>query len=150
MILDDLSRSYRYEALGEKFKKAFEWLRQTHTQTLEKGKYPIDGEEVFAIVNEYETVDPSGEKMEAHRAHIDVQYVAKGVEMVGHGSLRNQVPSKAYDPETDFMLFDDPPTFYTRFEQGMFAIFFPEDLHMPNLEAGSSCPVKKIVVKIKV
>lgn len=150
MIIDELSRSYRYEALGEPFKKAFEWLHKTDTSALEKGKYPIDGEAIFAIVNEYETVDPSNEKMEAHKAHIDVQYVAKGVEMVGHGFLKNQAPSKAYDPETDFMLFDDPPSFYTHFGQGMFAIFFPDDLHMPNLEAGSSCPVKKIVVKIKV
>lgn len=149
MILDYLGRSGNY-AWNEPFQKAFAWLHATDLSTIEKGRYDIDGDRVFALVNEYETVDPSTQQMEAHRAHIDLQYVARGAEMVGHGFLQAQTPSKAYDPTADFMLFGEPPSFFSRFTEGMFAVFYPEDLHMPNLMDGGNGWVKKIVIKIKV
>ncbi|TDX01337.1 YhcH/YjgK/YiaL family protein [Dinghuibacter silviterrae] len=150
MILDYLDRASTYKGLDEPFQKAFAWLRQTDLGTLPKGRYDIEGDRVFAMVNEYETVDPQGQKMESHRVHIDLQYMARGTELVGHDFLRAQQPSKAYDPDTDFMLYDENPSFFSRFEEGMFAIFYPEDLHMPNIHPGEPGWVKKVVVKIKV
>jgi YhcH/YjgK/YiaL family protein len=150
MILDYLDRAARYEGLGAPFQRAFAWLRDTDLAPLTTGRHDIDGDRIFAMVNEYDTVDPSGEKMEAHRAHIDLQYMVRGTELVGHDLLRTQEPSKAYDPEKDFMLFDEPPAFFSRFQEGMFAIFYPEDLHMPNLQADGPGWVKKVVVKIKI
>lgn len=148
MILDYLDRSASY-SWSEPFQKAFAWLRANDLLNIGKGRYDIDGDRVFALVNEYETVDPSGEKMESHRAHIDLQYVARGSERVGHDFLRDQVPSQAYDPATDFQLFAEQPAFFTRFAEGMFAVFYPGDLHMPNLRDGGAGWVKKIVIKIK-
>lgn len=150
MILDYLDRAHHYQGLEQPFQKAFTWLKETNLDTLAKGRYEIQGDRVFALVNEYETVDPSGERMEAHRAHIDLQYVVRGTELVGHDFLRDQQPSKAYDEHTDFMLFDEKPSFFSRFGEGMFAIFYPEDLHMPNLRADGQTCVKKVVVKIKI
>lgn len=150
MILDHISRAHYYEGLGERFKKAFTYLKTTDFSQVPKGRYDIDGDAVFAIVNEYHTVDPSGEKMEAHKAHIDVQFVAEGEELVGHDFLLRQEPSVAYDPQKDFMLFSEQPVFFSRFSKGMFAVFFPEDLHMPNIQVDTPARVKKVVVKIRV
>jgi len=33
---------------------------------------------------------------------------------------------------------------------GMFAVFFPDDLHMPGVKANGISKVKKIVVKVRV
>ena len=150
MILDHISRTSCYADLGEKFQKAFTYLTETDFTQLPKGRYDIDGENVFALVNEYDTVDPSGEKMEAHKAHIDVQFIAEGEELVGHGFLLGQQPSVPYDPKTDFMLFSEQPDFFSRFSKDMFAIFFPGDLHMPNVRVDAPVRVKKVVVKIRV
>lgn len=150
MIIDFLDKAARYEGLGERFRIAFSWLQQHDLEKLAKGKHLIDGENIFALVNEYETVDAAAEKMEAHKAHIDLQYMVSGTEMVGHGFLRGQQPLQAYDATADFMLFSEAPDFFTRFDKGMFAIFFPEDLHMPNLKVGDPGPVRKVVVKIRV
>lgn len=150
MILDYLDRAARYNGLDAPFQKAFAWLRETDLAPLTTGRHEIDGDRIFAMVNAYDTVDPSGEKMEAHRAHIDLQYMVRGTELVGHDFLRTQEPSKAYDPDKDFMLFDETPSFFSLFQEGMFAIFYPEDLHMPNIRAGSPGWVKKVVVKIKI
>ncbi|PUZ29965.1 YhcH/YjgK/YiaL family protein [Chitinophaga costaii] len=150
MILDTLANAQRYEGLGPKFVKAFEYLRQTDFNLVEKGKYPIAGDDIFVIVNEYDTVDAAGEQMESHKKYIDVQYVAAGVERIGHDFLENKTPSKPYDEASDYMLFAAPPAFFTVLEKGWFAIFFPTDLHMPNLRVAGPVGVKKVVIKISV
>jgi YhcH/YjgK/YiaL family protein len=150
MIFDHISRAHYYQGLGERFKKAFAYLEDTDFSQVPKGRYEIDGDTIFAIVNEYDTVDPSAERMESHKAHIDVQFIAEGEELVGHDVLLGQQPSVAYDPSADFMLFSEKPVFFSRFTKGMFAIFFPGDLHMPNIRVDGPVPVRKVVVKIKV
>ncbi len=52
MILDTLANAQRYHGLGPKFVKAFGYLQQTDFSLVEKGKYTIDGEDIFTIVNE--------------------------------------------------------------------------------------------------
>ncbi|MBV7530061.1 YhcH/YjgK/YiaL family protein [Chitinophaga sp. sic0106] len=150
MIVDTLDRAARYHVLGEKFVKAFDYLRQTDFTTIAKGKYDIDGTNIFAIVNEYDTIAEEGEQMEAHRKYIDVQYLAAGEERIGHDFLGDKNPSKAYSDTEDYMLFAEKPAFYTVLKQGQFAIFFPTDLHMPNLRVAGPVPVKKVVIKIAV
>lgn len=150
MILDTISNAHRYHCLGPGFVKAFEYLAQTDFHTLEKGKYEIDGTNLFAIVNEYDTVDPSGEQMEAHKKYIDIQYIVRGAEHIGHDFLQQQTPSKAYSETEDYMLFAEKPAFFTRLDQEHFAIFFPTDLHMPNLLIDQPGPVKKVVIKLAI
>ena len=150
MIIDLLKNAHLYYSLGARFKTAFEYLQKTDFTKLEKGKYEIDGENIFAIVNEYDTIDASTEQMESHKKYIDIQYIVYGAERIGHELLQQQVPSKAYDEEKDFMLFGEAPAFFSVLEQGMFAIFFPHDLHMPNLKIDGPQPVKKVVMKVAV
>lgn len=150
MILDLLSNAPLYYRLGVKFIKAFEYLAQTDLAALDKGKYEIEGSNIFAIVNEYDTVDTATEQMESHKQYIDIQYMVSGSELIGHDFLKDQQPSKAYDEAADYQLFAEDPMFFSRLEKGMFAIFFPTDLHMPNIKVSTPAPVKKVVVKIAV
>jgi len=150
MIIDTLKNAALYHSLGPKFVKAFEYLQQTDFSKVEKGKYEIDGTAIIAIVNEYDTISTEGEQMESHKKYIDVQYIVSGEELIGHDFLKNQTPSKAYDDTADFMLFGETPAFFSKLEQGMFAIFFPTDLHMPNIRVKDPVAVKKVVMKISV
>ena len=150
MVIDTLQNATLYYGLGAKFIKAFDYLTNTDLTSITKGKYEIDGTDIFAIVNEYDTVAASGEQMEAHKKYIDVQYIVSGEELIGHDWLRQQTPSKPYDETADFMLFGEQPSFFSKLQQGMFAIFFPTDLHMPNIMVNKASPVKKIVIKVGV
>lgn len=147
MILDTLQNAHLYYGLGDRFITAFEYLKTTDFENVEKGKYEI-GEDIFAIVNEYDTVDTADELMESHKKYIDVQYIVKGAELVGHDFLQDKTPSKAYDEAADFMLFAETPVFFSRLDQGNFAVFFPADLHMPNIKIDKPAAVKKVVIKI--
>ncbi|NII27657.1 DUF386 domain-containing protein [Pseudoflavitalea sp. X16] len=150
MVIDTLQNAILYYNLGPRFVKAFQYLTETDFTQVPKGKYEIDGTAIFAIVNEYDTVPASGEKMEAHKKYIDVQYIVSGQELIGHDWLRQQAPAKAYDESSDYWLFGEPPAFFSKLEQGMFAIFYPTDLHMPNIMVKQPSPVKKVVIKVSV
>jgi YhcH/YjgK/YiaL family protein len=150
MIIDLLSNAHLYYNQGPLFKKAFEYLAQTDFSKVEKGKYELDGANLFAIVNEYDSVNPDNEQMESHKKYIDIQYIVTGSERIGHDFLQQQTPSKAYDSEKDFMLFAEKPSFFSILQQGMFAVFFPHDLHMPNVMIEKASFVKKVVIKVSV
>lgn len=57
------------------------------------------------------------------------------------------MPHGGYDNEKDVEFFDDDPEFWFKLEAGMFAIFFPEDAHMPQICRG---PIHKVVVKLPI
>ncbi|WP_207513536.1 YhcH/YjgK/YiaL family protein [Longitalea luteola] len=150
MIIDLLSNAHLYTSQGPLFKKAFEYLAQTDFSKVEKGKYELDGDKLFAIVNEYDTISPDNEQMESHKKYIDIQYIVTGAERIGHDFLKGQTSSKAYDAEKDFMLWSEKPSFFSVLQQGMFAVFYPHDLHMPNIFIEKPSFVKKVVVKVSV
>lgn len=150
MILDSLENTRLYTSLHTGITKALAWLQATDLIALAPGRYFIEREDVFAIVQEYETVDAVKELMEAHKKYIDVQYMIKGAEMVGISLLKDQRISKPYETETDFLLFQDPPDFFAKLSEGNFMIFYPTDLLMPSISVSESLPVKKVVVKVSI
>lgn len=150
MIIDSLQNADRYAHLGELFIKGFNYLRSTDFSSLENGKYEIEGDRLFAIVNEYDTIDAANEKMEAHRKYTDIQFWVSGEEKVGHDILDKQEIFKEYSEEEDFLLAANQPQYFSLMKAGMFAIYFPTDLHMPCITNEKVSKVKKVVLKVAV
>lgn len=149
MIIDKLSNSYLYVGLGDKINKAFNYLKETNFSQVEPGKYEIDGDNIFAIVAEYQTKDENEGKLEAHKKYIDVQFVAIGNEMMGYAPLSNQKVIDEYNEQNDITFFEGEKSF-TKVDVGMFAIFFPTDAHLPGIKVNERSYVKKVVVKVKI
>lgn len=149
MIIDKLSNANLYSSLGERISKAFAYLKQTDFTKTELGKYEIDGDNIFALVNEYKTKDASEGKLETHRRYIDVQFVAKGSELMGYAPFNSQQITDYYNEQNDITFFNGEKSFI-KVDEGMFAIFFPTDLHMPGIKVHKSEYVKKVVIKVKV
>ena len=63
--------------------KAFAFLKDHDLVKLAKGKYPIDGDNVFASVTEDSTKNLEKTNWESHRKYIDIQYVINGEELIG-------------------------------------------------------------------
>ena len=149
MIIDKLSNSHLYSGLGDGINKAFAYLNETDFSKIELGKYEIDGENIFALVNEYNTKDEIEGKLEAHKKYIDVQFVAKGSELMGFVPLENQKIIVEYNEQNDITFFEGAKSF-TQVDEGMFAIFFPTDVHLPGIKVNESIYVKKVVIKVKI
>jgi YhcH/YjgK/YiaL family protein len=149
MIIDTLLNAGLYKIANPGIEKAFEYLRNTDLENIAPGKYAVDGDDVFAIVNEFETKDKALCEVEAHRKYIDIQYVVKGVEMFGYTPLNGQVPVIDYNADDDVAIYNEQVS-YIKLEAGMFIIFFPSDLHQPEVRQYEPVVVKKVVMKVRV
>lgn len=150
MIFDLLANTAYYEAFSPRLKRAFDFLKQTDLEALSAGKHMISGEEIFASVDEYESKQKSDCKWEAHRKYLDIQVLIHGCEKIGVSLLRDGGSMKAkgdYNPEKDVQFFSGEGDEIT-IRPGMFAVFFPEDVHMPKIACEGPEKIKKIVVKV--
>jgi len=146
MILDVLENARRYCALDQGFSKAFEFLSRKDLKELPLGKYEIDGVRIYATVSKTPGRKKEAALLETHEKYIDIQLVLAGTDTMGWKpkSSCNQ-PTQGYDQKTDLQFFADQPDAWLATESGAFAIFFPEDAHMPLISQGD---IHKVVVKI--
>jgi biofilm protein TabA len=149
MILDTLEHAGQYEALGTGIALGLAYV-QTFDPATPDGRYELDGDDLFALVQSYGTAPATEKRFEAHRRYVDIQYVAHGSERVLHAraaGLEVQVP---YSEAKDVELFVDPPASSSFLLQpGEFAIFFPWDAHKPGCMAGGRSEVRKVVLKVR-
>jgi YhcH/YjgK/YiaL family protein len=148
MVLDKIENSHLYTSLSERIAKAFDYIKSTDLANTENGTYEIDGMDVFAMVQDYDTKPWEEGKVEAHHKHIDVQYIVSGEELMGVASKTNQAPYlENKEDDYDFYECETRPVLV---KEGMFTIFFPEDLHKPCIQVSTPTYVKKVVVKVKI
>lgn len=148
MILDHIQNAPLYYNMHPLFKKAFEYLSSNDFTKIENGSYELDGKNLMAIVNSYYTEPANQRVWEGHKKYIDIQLVAKGIENMGHSPIGNTKILQAYDEENDFTKFDAIGQ-EVIVPEGHFTIFYPTDVHKPNLISGSSIEVKKVVMKVR-
>lgn len=149
MILDRLDNAERYEALYPGFRLAFDYLRKHHEGAgLEPGRHEVEGLRIYASVGKDEGRGRDGARLEAHRKYIDIQYVVSGQEVIGWRHLGQCMETgQGYDAERDIEFFTAVPDVWVPVHPGLFAIFFPEDVHAPLAGHGH---LHKIVMKVAV
>jgi YhcH/YjgK/YiaL family protein len=148
MVIDKIENYRLYSKLTKRLAKGFEFITNTDLVAIEPGKYEIDNEDIFAIVQEYDTKEVQDCVLEGHHKYIDIQYVIHGIELMGFTPLTNQVVVEE-DLEKDYTFYQGETSMF-RVEEGMFTLFFPEDLHRPGVKADQISKVKKVVVKVKI
>jgi len=149
MILDVLENAHRYLALHKEFAKAFDFLLRQDLKELPIGKYEIDADRIiYAMVSKSDGRRKEDALLETHEKYIDIQLVMTGIDEMGWKpkSLCKK-PAGKYDQKNDEQIFMDEPDAWISTKSGAFAIFFPEDAHMPLI---SSSQIHKVVVKVAV
>lgn len=150
MILDTLSNASRYYSLGPRLETALRYLQQTDCTQLPVGKIPLQGDEIYALVQDNTTKIREQGVWEAHRRYIDVQFVAAGVEEMAYANVETLAVKTPYDDQKDYALFTGTGS-YVRVPTGCFTIFFPQDGHIPGLAVDEQpAAVRKVVIKVAV
>lgn len=151
MIIDKLENAEFYYGLGEKYKKAFEFLKNTDMKNLENGKHEIDSDEIFIAVQDYQTKSEYDAEFEAHKKYTDIQFIITGEEKLGYGNIENFSETTDFDEEKDivFLKNNEPKNEFAIAKENYFLIFTPQDAHMPCISINNATYVKKAVVKIK-
>ncbi len=147
MILDTLSNSAYYENAHPLFAKAFEFLKTADLANLPCDRYDIQGNDLYAMIQEPEGKPQATAKLEAHRKYIDLQFVVSGNEVMGWAPVCGLGHALPFDDAKDFGLFEDKAQSWFDVRPGCFAIFFPEDAHAPNVGTGKH---RKVVIKIAI
>lgn len=150
MITSTLAHLHWYKTISPNFAKAIDYVLSTDFRALEPGKYSVDGENVMAIVNEYTTKPAEECDPESHRNYADIQVVVAGVEKFGYIPFRDHEASTPYRPEKDVALYSIPEEDmnYITLQSGEFIIFFPNDIHQPEIFAQQPELVRKVVMKV--
>ena len=148
MIIDTLENAQKYLGLHQSFAKAFEFIKNQNLDTIEAGKFEIEGKDIHASVSLKDGVKKEDAKFEAHNNYIDIQVCPSGSETIGWKPRSKCVTEKEpYNTEKDVIFYKDAPDTYFQLHAGQFAIFYPEDVHAPMIGEG---PIKKLVVKVKI
>ena len=151
MIVTNIQNLNRYLSLHPLFKKAFDWISSTDLAGLPVGKLVLEGDSLFANVQEYKTRPVEESFFEAHRRYIDIQFLAAGSEKIACAPVQSLSEIESYNEDTDFHKLQGKGTQEVLLLPGEICILFPEDGHEPCLMTGSDREsVKKICMKVRV
>ena len=153
MIVTDLrhiGHQVSHSSMTTAIKKAIGFLERTDIHGLVDGRVEIDGEQIYAIVQRYETMIIDAPRLEYHKKYIDIQYVVSGEEVIGWAPAERLTVTEAYNPDADICFGTVPKGKITPvyMQAGQVVILYPEDGHAPKLAAGAPSQVFKIVIKV--
>jgi YhcH/YjgK/YiaL family protein len=150
MIIDSINNLKNYSSVIPHLPAITSFLIEKNISALEEGKYPVEGENVFLIIQKYTTKPEGDKRWESHRKYIDIQYVISGSEYMGHSLITNLIPADEYNESKDILFYKEINSNFSRLfvYEGFFAVFFPEDGHKPGCHISESFNVKKAVIKV--
>ena len=138
--------------VSERLGKALKYIAETDFTKVENGEYHLDGDKVFVRVDRYTTEPKDNKKPESHNAYIDVQYLGEGTEKIYYAAKSEQHKViEDYAADRDLLFYADAgEKDSVTLGDGVYAIFFPWELHRPGCHAvHGGCPVQKVVVKVQ-
>jgi len=147
--VDKVEFAKQYHKNTAVWDKAFTFLKEQKLDGLAPGKYPIDGDNVYATVTEAPLKEFEKSNWESHRKYIDLQYVIKGKEKIGVAQAAKATVTKPYDEKTDLVNYTADGKFYVA-QPGYFFLFFPQNAHRPSIKVPGFDVDKKLVIKIRV
>jgi len=149
MIYDKIGNFKQYLCMHEHFKDVLRFLESMPVSERADGRYEINDQGAYVIIDTYETKDASGCFIECHRKYIDVQVMIEAIERIGV-CPRASCHALPYDDVKDFQKLTGD-TDLLALGAGSFMIFYPDDAHMPRIRHGeTSGTVRKAVFKIPV
>ncbi|GAA0135426.1 YhcH/YjgK/YiaL family protein [Paenibacillus sp. YSY-4.3] len=150
-------------------RRGLEYIKRHQLEDAPPGRYELESGEMFAIVQEYTTQPICGQQYESHYSYIDIQYLVSGTERIGWKRYDDQLKiSLNRLCEDDIQFYENPSKSESEadrrggsriraghdegsdliMEPGLFAVFFPTDLHRPCGHVHRESCIRKIVIKI--
>lgn len=126
------------------------YIASINLAALASGKYELEGNLMFALVQETVTLPAIEQRPESHETYMDIQYLANGEEKIGF--VRHSSGYRVAENKLD----SSDIVFYEHIENeselilqpGMFAVFAPSDIHRPCCSVNEAGSIKKVIIKI--
>ena len=151
MIVECVEKGNTIFPKNPAFQKAIRFIKKALNEDLAVRRYEIQGDDIFARVMAYPLKDRDIARYEAHEKYVDIQASLIGAEGMECFFLVDQQPLGEYNIDKDVIFYNNQELFTARVDvyPGTFVVFFPHDVHKPQLKVDDMQDVKKVVVKIK-
>lgn len=135
----------------DRWQKAFEFFKTHELKSLEVKRYDVDGNNLYALVQEYQAKALEMTKWELHQKYIDIQYVISGKELMGAVPLSYKKDiTEPYSDAKDIEFCTVTEEVNYKATPETFFVFFPEDIHKPGMVDVDTVLVRKLVMKVKI
>jgi YhcH/YjgK/YiaL family protein len=146
MVIDTIDNLGKYVGMNPLFADVVEFLKGNNLSTMEEGKHPIQGKNLFVNITTAKGRTKEQAVLETHIEMIDIQIPLDTEETYGYTPLCD-LPDYEYNAEKDITKYGDTPAqTYVTCKPGQMAIFFPQDGHAPCI---SEKDIKKAIFKVK-
>jgi biofilm protein TabA len=128
------------------------FLARAKSEKLPDGRYELEGDNLFALVQRYASKPLAGLQMESHILYADLQVILSGSERMLWAFAGMLKIDRDLRPESDMIFYREAAARGNFIlDAGMYAYFAPGDAHMPCVQKTENCPeaVEKIVFKIR-
>ena len=151
MIVDKLENISRYALMIKDCDKLDAFFKAHPLETLEPGRYPVEGSDLVVGAFDYETKIGANTPWETHHDHMDIHIVIQGREEVEWAPAQHITQSREYVAERDVEFFTDAYVgSRVLVEENYFCLVMPEDAHKPALAIDDQrAKGRKIVVKVE-
>lgn len=152
IICDQQDWAQEKYALHPIIHQAIDYISTTDFAVMATGKYDIIPGKMFCLLQEF-TTEPAADRLaESHFQYVDIQYLLQGEETIGvaRGSRRNTVIEDKREQHDIVFYRETQNENFISLTPGMFAIFFPEDLHRPCCQSNGPSFIRKAVIKIHI
>ena len=131
-----------------RLEEALRAFLSVYSDDLAPGKYALSGDDFFNVKNNT-TRDFADCRFEMHEDYADVQLVLHGAECLAYRQ-RGEHEQPVEQAGGDCWLFADTASCdQICLTDGMFAVFFPGELHKPNVQLGPDPQNRKVIIKLK-
>jgi len=150
MIFDKIENINRYQLPQEGFEELKIFLASFDLNAFKKGKFDINGEQLFGIGLEYNTKLAEECLWEAHQKYIDIHMILEGEEKIYINDISNTKLTKTYDKKDDYALFEGEKKDSILLKSGEFLILYPNEVHKTSIISKHHPEkVNKIVFKLR-
>lgn len=148
-VKDSLSEVEKYFSTGKYFKKVIAFLQRNDLMKLPNGRYEIDGDNAYAMVQEVNLKPWESGRPEVHHDFFDIHVPISGEETIGVGKFETKFQGD-FDADKDVGFYDEVPMEPLLLRPGEFVILYPETCaHAPCCsEDAPGMTLRKIVIKV--
>ena len=133
----------------EAIQKAIDFMSTEDFKKLPVGRYEIEGDDIFALVQDQTTGSVSEKKAESHGNYIDIQFLMSGEEMQGYAPLTASAVGKQVEGKDNIFYDVVENEQFVHLKAGDFTIYFTNDIHRPNCTDSQSMNIHKAVIKVR-
>lgn len=106
-------------------------------------------DDIYGLEQVFEGVPVQETVFEAHRKHVDIQFMLDGFEIFGLENTSKLNIKEDYDSNRDIIFYKTPEYFSEiKLMPGWFAIYFPSDSHLCRMKTDNNYTGVKAVVKV--